>query len=335
MKEDEEHDLLAVQASEWLVRLETATPEEQQQFSDWIGRSPLHVKEVLEAFFTKELIKRNYRDALAREALAKSCMMELIEPPNQQPLQSAPRSVRAARFQRALFALAAVLLLAVPGVLFHSYYLDHTIQTDVGAWATKVLEDGSTVFVGPDTRLTIDFDARQRLVELVRGEALFKVAKDLDRPFIVRARDARVMAVGTSFEVAQREGELSVAVKEGVVSVASEARDLTLRAGEAVMVSAAGVHAIDARVSFDLARRRIDFKNATVSQAVLEFNRRNRPQIMLMDSAVGSKVISGSFNISDPEALVSFIERRSGVTAVGEGEVVRIVRVPSAAEEQP
>src|SRR5262249_47734052 len=53
-----------------------------------------------------------------------------------------------------------------------------------------------------------------------RGEAVFDVAHDRARPFIVEAADRRVRAVGTRFSVRLAAHDLSVLVTEGVVSVA-------------------------------------------------------------------------------------------------------------------
>src|SRR5690349_20668988 len=55
------------------------------------------------------------------------------------------------------------------------------------------------------TLLEVDFSAKSRAVRLIAGEALFQVAKDAARPFVVAAGDARVRAIGTAFNVRLRE----------------------------------------------------------------------------------------------------------------------------------
>ncbi|NWO96408.1 hypothetical protein GY976_25075, partial [Escherichia coli] len=61
---------------------------------------------------------------------------------------------------------------------------------------------------------------RERRLRLVAGEALFKVAHDKSRPFVVETRHGEVVAVGTMFDVSVGKGEAKVTVVEGVVRVA-------------------------------------------------------------------------------------------------------------------
>lgn len=82
------------------------------------------------------------------------------------------------------------------------------------------LTDGSTVTLAPDTRIDLAWTAGERRLVLQRGQALFAVAKDADRPFIVATRYGEVRAVGTAFDVDVRGDAARVAVVEGVVKVA-------------------------------------------------------------------------------------------------------------------
>src|SRR3546814_11809300 len=63
------------------------------------------------------------------------------------------------------------------------------------------LRDGSAVTLNSNSEIDVDFDEGIRHVRLLRGEALFDVAKDSSRPFVVEADSPRVTAVGTSFTV--------------------------------------------------------------------------------------------------------------------------------------
>lgn len=65
-----------------------------------------------------------------------------------------------------------------------------------------VLPDGSTVQLGPGSKLTYPdkFVTEKRIVEL-SGQAFFEVAKDKSKPFTVRSKDMEVTALGTAFEV--------------------------------------------------------------------------------------------------------------------------------------
>lgn len=63
--------------------------------------------------------------------------------------------------------------------------------------------------------------AGARLLELDRGEALFRVARDAARPFQVRIDDRVIEALGTQFNVYRRADDVLLTVVEGRVSVMS------------------------------------------------------------------------------------------------------------------
>src|SRR3546814_15029131 len=84
------------------------------------------------------------------------------------------------------------------------------------------LRDGSAVTLNSNSEIDVDFDEGIRHVRLLRGEALFDVAKDSSRPFVVEADSTRVTAVGTSFTVHRVSGrDVRVLVREGVVELAA------------------------------------------------------------------------------------------------------------------
>jgi len=83
----------------------------------------------------------------------------------------------------------------------------------------QVLPDGSVVELNAGTEIALDYTTETRGVRLLRGEALFQVAKNPDRPFIVTASGVDVRAVGTAFTVALARDQVNVLVTEGRVAV--------------------------------------------------------------------------------------------------------------------
>jgi transmembrane sensor len=85
-----------------------------------------------------------------------------------------------------------------------------------------VLEDGSSVLLQPQSRITYPkkFEKNRREVFL-NGEAFFEVAKNPDKPFYVYARTLATKVLGTSFKVSafDNDKEVKVVVKTGKVSV--------------------------------------------------------------------------------------------------------------------
>jgi transmembrane sensor len=105
------------------------------------------------------------------------------------------------------------------------YALAQTYQTGIGQRSTITLADGSTVELNAKTRIKVSFNETRRNVVLVGGQALFHVAKNPQRPFIVRAGDRDIVAVGTAFDVRLDATSVRVTLIEGKVKVSQEPND--------------------------------------------------------------------------------------------------------------
>src|SRR5690606_20513701 len=92
--------------------------------------------------------------------------------------------------------------------------------SNVGEVRRIALDDGSYMLLNTDSLAVIQFSEARRDVRLEKGEALFEVAKDPQRPFVVNAGDLTVKAVGTAFVVRREDSSVEVTVTEGVVEVA-------------------------------------------------------------------------------------------------------------------
>ncbi|MBK8839870.1 MAG: FecR domain-containing protein [Hyphomonadaceae bacterium] len=119
------------------------------------------------------------------------------------------------------FAAAAVVL--VIGVFASANLLfapaDTPIVTAEGQQKSQSMPDGSVIAVNVASTVSYKFTETERRVTLLDGEAAFSVKPDPDKPFVVRVGDLEVRAVGTSFNVRQRDGVLQVAVSEGQVQL--------------------------------------------------------------------------------------------------------------------
>jgi transmembrane sensor len=78
---------------------------------------------------------------------------------------------------------------------------DRSAKTANGEQRTLTLPDGSVVRMNVETDLRIDYGSDRRHIQLLSGEAIFKVAPDAGRPFIVSTPSATVRALGTQFNV--------------------------------------------------------------------------------------------------------------------------------------
>src|SRR5579862_5195652 len=152
--------------------------------------------------------------------------------------------------------------------------------TAVGQRDSMLLSDGTTVIMGPDTRLTLsaDYNRTNRIVEL-QGVAFFNVRHDPSIPFTVHDGSAVVQDVGTVFAVSDEgDGTVTVAVLEGVVQLgAQQGTPVEIRAGDRAVINPKG----DARVAYgamtdsDLAwmHGRLEFRDAPLTKVAADLKR--------------------------------------------------------------
>ena len=165
---------------------------------------------------------------------------------------------------------------------------------------------------------------RERVVEIERGEAFFEVAHDPNRPFIVKAGDRRVIAVGTQFSVRRVGADLRVVVSEGTVRYESSATDspaptllpagsMARARGDAIQVQQRPV--TEAERSLTWRNGLLTFRNTPLAEAVAEFNRYNVRQIVIEDPAIAGLEVGGVFRSRNVEPFVHLLEHGFAVQA--------------------
>jgi len=215
--------LHAVEASGWIETMRHASPGDEMRFVAWLKESPRNVRDFL--------LMRSLDCALENlDAERLHSIEALIAKVDQRvaPLTLRPAPAAAAvatRSRRVRWAaLAAGVLGAAVGALFwYAHPGFRQFETATGEQRTFELEDGSVVSLNTHSRVAVRLAAHAREVRLLRGEALFHVAHDPSRPFLVSTDDAVVQAVGTQFDVYRRDDGTVVAVLEGQVNVTTAA----------------------------------------------------------------------------------------------------------------
>lgn len=213
------------EASEWVVRHRTDDMDAQarRRFDDWLRQSPQHVSAYLEISSIWEGVPQIdaslnlSADQLIERCRARSNVVPLSPGAEPDPFlapAAAPAVVRA----RLFYSLAATLIVAL-GVAGWFYQQRGVYSTGVGEQRTVTLVDGSVIELNARSRIKVRYDDRGRAVELLRGQALFRVASDAAKPFIVASGGTYVRAVGTQFDVYKKSIGTVVTVVEGRVAV--------------------------------------------------------------------------------------------------------------------
>lgn len=99
-------------------------------------------------------------------------------------------------------------------------------HTNVGERREFLLSDGSEVQLNSDSALDVKFDGRQRELELLRGELWVQVAKDAQRPFVVRTDQGTITALGTRFLVRRGPEGTTVSVLESAIAARANSADV-------------------------------------------------------------------------------------------------------------
>ncbi|MEH3147670.1 MAG: FecR family protein [Methylobacterium frigidaeris] len=173
------------------------------------------------------------------------------------------------------------------------------LWTGIGDIGHAVLADGTRVDLNTGTALALRFTATERGVDLLRGEALFDVAPDPARPFVVRGGGVSVRAVGTLFFVRADGGDGPVGVAEGRVEVAASGREMQVAAGEAVRRrdgTAPAVVAADVTRAVSWRDGRLIFSGERLSEVLAELGRYRRGRIVLLDPRIGGRRVTGAFD---------------------------------------
>ena len=224
------------EAAEWLAEL-SSRPDAatQERFDQWLATSPEHVRAYLECTAISEMAEVGPRaapqeiEALIERARQSSAANVIpLAPlhsaseataPKRDDIGNAFRPMRSSRSIR--FAAAAAAMVAMIGASVGYVMTRDVYTTAVGEQRSILLSDGSTIDMNGRSKVRVRLGAEKRAVDLMEGEALFRVAKDTERPFVVSADHARVRAVGTAFAINRRQRELLVTVVDGTVAISA------------------------------------------------------------------------------------------------------------------
>ncbi|WP_333879037.1 FecR family protein [Methylobacter sp.] len=216
-------------AARWFARMQGAKTDhpDRERFKAWLVEHPSHAAEY--AAFVE--LWKEFDSTAQCTALA-----EVMEKRQENHRQS----------RRRLLKYGAVSLLVAGTAGEAVYYRQLTPywqlawQTGIGQRSNQSLQDGSTLVLNAATDLEVAFSRAERKVHLLRGEVIFDVAKDAERPFIVNSDAARITVLGTRFAVSRLSDRIRVSVEHGSVRVETgpfwNRRHLQLEAGQVAEV---------------------------------------------------------------------------------------------------
>ena len=281
-------------AAAWVAKLDRRlTPGEEQQLQAWLASDDRH----LGAFGRMHALSLHTERAAALGS-------------DYRPDRFRPASAELSRRQ-ALRAAGLVLGVAAAGSgAYWSLRASGRHATGRGEVRSIALADGSVVTLNTASEILVRYSRARRTIRLLKGEALFDVAKDRERPFVVDAGDMKVRAVGTRFTVRRLDrSPIQVLVQEGVVEVSEPAAagSRKIRVTANMRATKTAVNTVTASVApaeigRELVWRQgsIAFEGETLAQASSEFARYSDIHIVIDDPDLAGEQVSGMYSAHDP-----------------------------------
>ena len=304
---------IAAEAAVWIARLHGPGRNRQMEIEcrSWQASSPAHREAFERCSDTWQDVPR-IKLVTAYETLAA-----------ERQTSNGARLGRRVGLLRWTTASAAAAVLAGSAMFLVQWRGLGAYATEVGEQRSVVLDDGTRVLLNTDTRLRVHLGSAQRVVNVSSGEAIFEVAKDASRPFVVRVAGTEVVAVGTAFAVRYTaagprtadalavtliEGKVSVrpAPEQGQGGIAPE-RIVQMQPGERLQLDHRGAAAAVARVDRPNVeqvtawkRSEAVFDDTSLADAVAEMNRYSRTPVVLVDGLASAGLrVSGLYKTGD------------------------------------
>lgn len=328
------------EALAWIAQLngDDVSEKDLAAFREWVNRSPAHQKEI------KEL----------SELWTGLNVLTVMDEPIRQA-DKVSRHLRKNKARKhwkrriilpALAGAAAVCLLMISPLSSNNiesttYEANVSVplvfKTAKGEHQTHALEDGSVITVNTDSHIEVDFTQGQRDVRLLKGEALFSVAHDERRPFLVFANDGIVRAVGTEFSVHLKDNAFDVLVSEGSVELSTlkptkPISGTTQTSANAPKVASLGIikaghtaqvkdskasialvsnDIIDAELSWRVGR--LEFTGEGLEEAIAEYTRYTDLHIIISDPELKKIKLGGGFPTGELDLFFKTLELQFGI----------------------
>jgi transmembrane sensor len=321
------------EAALWLAHLRgpDRTPEVERGFREWLGARP----ENAVAFeLASEVWERSA--AVRRHPHEKAFGWTEARPWRGSPL----------------FALAAVLAVIVISALYWNTARHGRFETAVGEQRALSLEDGSRLVLNTDTRVVVQYEEAERRIRLERGEALFEVARQPNRPFIVSVAGTQVQALGTSFvikaldndggsakslqitlldgKVAVTRGDTGESAPSNAVSAAQpQGQAVVLNPGERVTLAAHGPPRRD-RPQLEKVtawqRGQVAFDDVRLADAIAEMNRYSTTRLVVEQPDAAALRIGGVFRAADAASFAQAIAATYGLSIQEGDDTITLAR---------
>jgi transmembrane sensor len=228
------------------------------------------------------------------------------------------RKTKRRRRRLATAVIGAVAILALGGEILPLVRSDYS--TGTGQTKRVTLEDGSHVELDAKSAVSVRYEATERRLALLEGQAWFEVAPDPHRPFVVEAAGGTVRALGTAFDIALEKKQAEVTVGEHRVAISSGGRSVEVEEGRRSVYfenqAAQQPEPIDVEKATAWRRGRLIFNDKPLGEVIEALGRYHRGYVGFLDPALRKRRVTGVFLTYEPLAALDEIEASLGLHAL-------------------
>ena len=316
-------DMIRQAAARWYVRMREVAPDspERTTFEVWLLSDRRHQA----AYQTIEATMDDFSSTARLKELSNALSQKLYF----------EQTARRKKISKLGSGLAVMLVCVGLGLLGRTQYvqwqaapLSSEMQTTAVAQMLKrTLEDGSVVTANANSAMEIVFYRHQRLVKLSRGEAIFEVTKDPERPFVVETPQARVTVLGTRFAVNQLSKKVRISVDHGRVQVLRKdgyGQTLILGNGEVAEIEHDAPHKVNrnAADSFSFTSGRIIFDRADMFEVADTLSRYRNPTVKAVFFGDQTPKVNAVLKVSEVESFIQTLPQSVPVALQHRGDTL-------------
>ena len=329
------------QAAAWHARMaaDDVTPQDWEDLRAWLEQHPAH-RDTFESLERMSGALRSLGDEPMLQALHDSAPNIAAMSGDAEIVPFRPGKARRTwALQPRQMAIAASVLVALIVPLL--YFMGDEQTTEATDYETVVaerksidLEDGTSLTLNADSKVTVTVSEDERNVSLWRGDVFLDVAAETDRAFTVSVGDHRVIVVGTAFDIRYRDDPARVTVYEGqvrvVLAVEEQGPDseVALSAGQQLILTAGAVPTKlgedELEKSADWRNGWLHFEDSTLAEVVRELKPYLDKPIVLTSRRVGELAVGGSFNVDDVDSMLTALETLLPIIVIRESDRVLI-----------
>jgi transmembrane sensor len=305
------------EAEQWFARLldRNCPPEERAAFERWRNADPVHAA----AYRDVEWLWKRGAEAVKDPAVVAAAWRAL----RQEPQPPARRRWLLPAMAAGLALLVAVI--ALPRWLSAPAEVAAvTYTTAAGQQRTVSLEDGSSILLDTDSRISVSYSSSVRRVDLLQGQAQFSVHGNHAWPFVVHAGSGTVTAVGTQFQVRLDGGSTDVALLHGKLAIATlmpdgTAQNASLIGGEGLAFDASGhitpIHPLDLQQAQGWTEGKLFVHDWRLPRLLLEMNRYSSTKLSIGDPSLQNIHVSGVFRTNDQQTFLQLLQQGWAIRA--------------------